>query len=144
MARFDDARSPPAGESFSCFSMVTLTVQGARAAAGLPSTARTRRPQAWALPALPGPAWRFPPPAPEQGYCRVGPAGQPQTPCLHLIAPRYFHQQPPGLRAVRPPLTKAVYRPRHLRPVEVKVPYRLWSSTAPPLGPACVASIYAT
>ena len=64
-----------------------------------------------------------------------------------MIACRYFHEQPPRLRAVSAPhLSKAVYRPRHLRPVEAKEPYRLWSSTAPPLGlgciRACVASIY--
>ena len=64
-----------------------------------------------------------------------------------VIVRRYFHEQPPRLRAVSAPhLSKAVYRPRHLRPVEAKEPYRLWSSTAPPLGPgcipACVASIY--
>ena len=63
---------------------------------------------------------------------------------LRVTARRYFHEQPPRLRAMcAPHLSKAVYRPRHLRPVEAKEPYRLWStSTAPPLGPACVASIY--
>ena len=135
MARFDDARSPPVDEKFSYFSMATLPVLGARAAAGLPTTPRGALISALRL----GHSRRLP--APEQSYCvPLGPHRAAPAP-LRLIAPRYFHQQPSGLRAVRPPLTKAVYRPLHLRPVEVKVPYRLWSSTAPPLGPACVASI---
>ena len=79
---------------------------------------------------------------------QMGSAGQPPPRAsLRVIARRYFHEQPPRLRAVSAPhLSKAVYRPRHLRPVEAKEAYRLWSSTAPPLGPgcipACVASIY--
>ena len=73
MARFDDARSPPVDESFSYVSMVSLAVLGARAAAGLPTTARgalisaLRRGHCRRLRAL------------EQSYCRSGPAGQLQT-----------------------------------------------------------------
>lgn len=134
MARFDDARDSPAtrvDESFSYLSMVTLTILGARAAAGLPTTAQGALRLGHCRPSGPG-AKLLP----------LGPRRAAPEP-LRLITPRYFHQQPSGLRAVRPPLTKAVYRPRQLRPVEVKVPYQLWSSTAPALGPACVASIHA-
>ena len=62
-----------------------------------------------------------------------------------MIVRRYFHEQPPRLRAVSAPrLSKAVYRPRDLRPVEAKEPYRLWSSTAPPLGPGCIPACVAS